>query len=550
MASLLPLSGTLGHRRAAHLLRRASFRFTKPQVDQMAGWTAAEAAAFLLTEHPLQMDQPVYDDPDTPDVENIAWLLPPGLPLPDSQAALRRYVSGWWLYEALHDPGISHKMALFFHQYMTVSILAFGNQHYFDYLRLLRRGALGNLKQLATKMVTDNSMLLYLNNHDNLKHNPNENFAREFLELFTIGKGPQTGPSDYTNYTEEDIAQAARVFTGFRARSYRDQIDPETGIPRGRAVISDHDTGDKAFSERFQHRIIPGAKTAEGMWLELQTFVDMVFDQEATATTFCRRLYRWFVGKKLTPEIEQDVIAPLADRLRTGNYEVKPVLEMLLQSRHFFDADDQNSTDEIVGSLIRSPLDMALQTLSFFDVPLANPKENPKLLYHLQMSIGVGDGLLSDAGFPLFDPADVAGYPAYYQEPVFSREWFNTRTIIPRYKFPSKLLSGKVNYGPNPEILLHFRLDIAAWARQSKVLSNPADPTALVQDLLRYLFPEPVASDRLDYFCQEVFLNHLPPADWTYEWEYFITSGNDSAVKIPLEKLIHAVMYAPEFQTG
>ena len=549
MASLLPISGTLGHRRAAHLLRRASFRYTKDAVDQLAALTAEQALDILLAPHNPQMDQPLYDNPNSKTVENIPWLLPTNLPLPDGQPALRRYVAGWWLHEALYDTGITHKMALFFHQFMAVSILAYGNQQYFDYLRLLQWGAMGNFKKLATKIVTDNSMLLYLNNHDNLKSNPNENFAREFFELFTIGKGPQLGPGDYTHYTEDDIALAARVFTGFRARGFRDQYDPETGIPRGRTVISEHDTSDKVFSDKFQHTKIAGAKTAEGMWSELDALVNMVFAQEATALTFCRRLYRWFVGKNITPEIEADIIAPLAATLRTGNYEIKPVLTKLLQSQHFFDADNPVSPDGRIGNMIKSPLDTALQVISFFDIPTSSPVGDPRQLYYLEMSIGVGDGILLDSGFPLFSPADVAGYPAYYQEPIFSRQWFSSNMVIPRYKLPAKLLSGRMSYGPNADAPLYLLLDAAAWVKNSNVFSDPLDPYALVRDLLIYLFPEPIDESRFNYFYQDVFLNHLPPGDWTYEWQHFLDTGDDTEVSIPLAKLVHAILYAPEFQT-
>ncbi|TNE57177.1 MAG: DUF1800 family protein [Bacteroidetes bacterium] len=549
MASLVPLSGTLGHRRATHLLRRASFRFTKAQVDQLAGMSASQAVSSLLVTPPLQMDQPVYDQPDTDPIENTTWLLPTGLPLPDSQGVLRRYVSGWWLHEALHDPGITHKMALFYHQFMITSILAYGNQHYFDYLRLLRWGALGNFKKLATKLVTDNTMLLYLNNHDNLKANPNENFAREFFELFTIGKGPQIGPDDYTNYTEDDIALAARVFTGFRARGLRDEYDPETGIPRGRVVLSQHDTNDKVFSDKFQNTKIVGAKTANDMWIELNAFVNMVFAQEATAKNLCRRLYRWFVSKNITQEIEDDIITPLATTLRIGNYEVKPVIKQLLQSKHFFDEDDSDNTDEILGGMIKSPLDMALQTITLFDIPLNHPTGNPRGLFYLQMSFGIGDRMLLTSGFPLFDPNDVAGYPAYYQEPIYSRQWFNSSTIIPRYKFPTKLLSGKVSHGSNPNASIYMRLDIVNWVKSSGFFSDPSDPYALVQELLAYTLPEEVNNDRFNYFYQDVFLDNLPPADWTYEWQNYLDTGNATEVKIPLEKLIQAIMYSPEFQT-
>ena len=173
MASLTPLSGALGQRRAAHLLRRASFRFTKAKVDELAGMTASQAAANLLISPPLQMDQPVYDNPNSDPVENTTWLIPSGLDLPSDNNTLRRYVMAWWVNEALHDPGVTQKMVLFMHQHMIVTANASGNAQFFDYLRLLHWGAMGNFKKLATKMVTDNSMLVYLNNQQNTANNPN-----------------------------------------------------------------------------------------------------------------------------------------------------------------------------------------------------------------------------------------------------------------------------------------------------------------------------------------------------------------------------------------
>ncbi|MBK8922263.1 MAG: DUF1800 family protein [Saprospirales bacterium] len=549
MASLTPLSGALGHRRAAHLLRRASFRFTKAKVDELAGMTASQAAANILIAPPLQIAQPVYDNPATTTVDNITWLVPSGLALPAEDFVLRRYIMGWWINEALYDPGITQKMTLFFHQYMIVSATAFGNTHFFDYLSLLRWGALGNFKKLATKLVADNCMLRYLNNQQNTKNSPNENFAREFFELFTIGKGPQAGQGDYTNYTEEDIVQVARVFTGFRTRQQRDLLDPETGIPQGTVALNQHDTGDKTFSERFQKTKIIGAKTANDMWLELNAFVNMVFAQEEVARNFCRRLYRWLVSKNITPEIETDIIEPLATTFRVGNYEIKPVVKQLLQSQHFFDADDSDNADEIIGGMISSPLQMLLHAYTFFNVPIPSPTANPKLHYENFYSNAVLTCILGPAGFPLFLPSDVAGYPGYYQEPEFSRQWFNSSTIIARYKFPQQLLTGKVSYGSNPNASIYTQLNIVNWVKSSGFFSAPSDPYALVQELLNYMLPEVIDNDRFNYFYQDVFLDNLPPADWTYEWQNYVSSGNQTEVKIPLERLINAIMYAPEFQT-
>lgn len=368
MASLSPLSGVLGRRRAAHLLRRTSYRFTKTKVDELTGLTAAQALPTLLQLYPVQVEQPHYDDPATAGTnENITWCLPYGTTSTVEDFRLRRNVVGWWLNEAVQDAGIGHKMSLFFHQYLVTDILSYGTAHFFDYLGLLRWGALGNFKKLVTKMVVDNCMLRYLNNTQNSKNSPNENFAREFFELFTIGKGPQIGPGDYTNFTEDDIVQAARVFTGFRVQGLRNFFDMETGLPHGLPKLNPHDTGDKTFSTKFQGTTITGATSDVDMLRELDDLVNMVFTQPETAKNLCRRLYRFFVSRKISAEIETDIIGPLATTLTANNFEVKPVLEQLLQSQHFFDADDADNVDEIVGGMVKSPLELVLQAVTFFN---------------------------------------------------------------------------------------------------------------------------------------------------------------------------------------
>lgn len=552
MASISPFNGTLGHRRAAHLLRRTSFRYTKPKVDQMAGQTASQALASLLQLSPLQQPQPIYKDLTTSGSAVQTWLLPlPGTPqttLPAEDFVLRRWVMVWWCNEALQDPGIGHKMQFFFHQFMQVTANSARNSAFFDYLQLMRWGALGNFKKLAYKIVTDNAMLFYLNNQQNTANNPNENFAREFFELFTIGKGPQVGPGDYTNYTEDDIVQAAKVFTGFRSRLNRDVVDAETGIPRGDVQFGQHAPGNKVFSERFNNTTIAGATNAAGMWVELQAFVDMVFAQPETAKNLCRRLYRHFVSPKITPEIESDIIAPMANTLIINNFEVKPVLQQLLQSQHFFDADDSDAVDEIVGGMIKSPLELNYQAMSFFGMPLPDPATNTATYFQI-FERGMLQRAFAMANLPLFFAADVAGYSAYYQEPDFSHQWFNSSTIIARYKMPTMILSGKLSIGSQTNQPLGTKLDIAPWVKNSGVISDPLDSQVLVEDLLKYLLPEEVDTDRFNYFHIQVFLDNLPPADWTYEWENYLSTNNATEVTIALERLVKAILYAPEYQT-
>ncbi len=549
MASLSPLSGVLGRRRAAHLLRRTSYRYTKAKVDELAGQTAAQALPTLLQLYPFQVDQPHYDDPTTQGTnENLTWCLPYGIVPTVEDFKLRRSVVSWWLNEAVHDAGIGHKMTLFVHQYLVTDILSFGTAHFFDYLGLLRWGALGNFKKLATKMVLDNCMLRYLNNQQNSKNSPNENFAREFFELFTIGKGLQIGPGDYTNYTEDDIVQAARVFTGFRTQGARNLFDAETGLPNGAPKINNHDTGNKTFSDKFQGATITGATTAVGMLQELDDFVAMVFAQPETAKNLCRRLYRFFVNRNISAEIESDVIAPLALTLTASNFEVKPVLEQLLQSQHFFDEDDSDNTNEIVGGIIKSPLELALQAITFFDVPIPDPITNTVDHYTFFYGAAVQDRMLTLANMQLFFPTDVAGYPGFYHEPEVHRLWFNSSTIIARYKVPAMLLSGKFTIGGQQNVSFRTKLDIAPWIKNSGNITDPTDAFVLVSDLLDYLLPEAPSAERFDYFFLNVFLTNLPPADWTYDWQDYLSTGNDDNVKIPLERLINAIMFSPEYQ--
>lgn len=556
MASLSPLQGTLGTRRAAHLLRRTSFRYNKAIVDQMAGQTAAQALASILQPYQQYLQQPIFDDPNTTsDPENTTWILP----LPGTQPAEdfknRRFVISWWSDEALRDPGIVHKMVIFWHQYMAASVQTSGSRQYFDYLALLRWAALGNFKKLATKIVTDNVMLLYLNNQQNTASSPNENFAREFLELFTIGKGPQVGVGDYTNYTEDDIIQAAKVFTGFRTVGGRTAIDPETGIPRGKVTYKTgntavHTPGNKQFSYRFNGAIINGATDDASMWTELDAFVNMVFTQPETAKNLCRRLYRYFVSKKITQEIETDIIVPLSTILINNGFEVLPVLQKLLQSTHFFDEDDSDNKDEIVGGMIKSPLELSYHALSFFNLtpPDPNTPTGP-LQNYLFHERGLAQRMLGMANYNPFSPSDVAGYPGFYQDPDYSRAWFNSSTIIARYKVPAMLLSGKLTIGSQVNQPLGVKLDIAPWVKNSGVITDAEDPYVLVQDLLTYMLPEEIDNDRFNYFYITVFLDNLPPSDWTYEWQNYLDTNNDTEVKIALERLINAIMYSPEYQT-
>lgn len=510
--------------------------------------TVQEAISTLLQATPLQLEQPIFGP------GAVTWINPPsapGTPLPAEDFVLRRYVMAWWVHEALHDTGARHKIMFFLHQYLAVTAESGSSAQFFDYLSLLRWGIDQSFRVLVAKMVTDNCMLNYINNNLNFVNNPNENFAREFLELHTIGKGDIAGPGDYSTYTETDIVQAARVLTGFGNAQRHLNADPDTGIPAGKAYPQSHDFQPKTFSARFNGTVIqPPSNDAAGMRAELDAFIDMVFAQEATARNICRRLYRYYVKSPISEAVESDIIGPLAQTFTAQQFQLIPVLEQLWASQHFFDEDDDNSSDEAIGALIKSPLELALQALSFFEVPIPHPVTDNDAHYNTFYNSGVLERMLARTGMELFYPPDVAGYPPYFQEPVFQRYFFNAASIVGRYKLPQILLTGTHAWAPGPDQPLGTKLDLPAWLLNSGNISDPSDATVLVSELLQYLFPEAPDEARRHYFLDEIFLNGLPLADWTMEWSNYAVTGDDSEVKIPLSRLLNAIMYAPEYQIG
>lgn len=553
MASLAPYQGVLGHRLAKHLLRRATFIQDKDSIDETAGKTAAQAVDDLFVVSDLVLPEPI--DPD-----NGQHFINLGVEPSSPDFLLRRYIVAWWIEEARQDASITHKLEFFLHSIMITHTNSAQPRQNFDYLDLLRACAsrytnngfeMDSFKNLALKIVTDNSMLRYLNGSQNTKNSPNENFAREFLELFTIGKGEQIGPGDYTNYTEADIVEAAKLLTGWIHR-FRplgtggdpNHTDPDTGLQRGDPRYFQHDTTDKTFSSAFNDTVITGAVDEDDMWRELEEFVDMIFLQAATAKNICRKLYRYFVSRKISDEIETDIIDPLSVTLMDNDYKISIVLKELLKSEHFYDQDDNDANNEIIGSILKSPLEMLLQTMSFFGIEPPNYLTDSDNHYNRWYRFTVLDIITTQGGMSIYEPDSVAGYPAYYSDPDYSRNWFNGSTLISRYKQAEILLTGdRVLAGGNNG---GVQLDIVDFIANSSIFSDPSDAALLVNEWLNYMFAETPEDDRATYYL-DIFLDDLSPINWYFEWLNYEDTGDASAVAIPLQTLFKAITSSQEY---
>jgi uncharacterized protein (DUF1800 family) len=453
---------------------------------------------------------------------------------------------------------LKERLTWFFHTHLPTAwtVISLSEAVYYQNA-LFRYYAFGNFKELFKKICVDNAMLRYIDGESNDKDSPNENFAREMLELYSIGRGPQLAEGNYTNYTEDDIKAACKVLTGWRFDETFSIYDTDTGLPTGNLIGPDigdtlptnvalrHDPGVKTFSAAFQNQTIQPFELSEGLATkaaalkEFDDMIEMIFGQPATAKFIVRKIYRFFMYHEISEEVENDIITPLAETFSNADFEIKPVIEQLLKSEHFYDSDTAVTADDSIGAIIKSPLEIIIGSLRFFGV------EMPASLSDLYNKSYIGGILpfIKNQGLDLYEPIDVAGYPPYFQGPSFNRDWITPNSLAYRYHFSFALLgneSGEHDYG--------FKLDIVDWVKNSGNISNPADAVLLVQTLTGYLLAVEINEERRNFFLNEVFLDNLPATTWTTEWSYYTSGGDDTVVRERLETLVSAILQTPEFQ--
>jgi len=544
MASLSPKTDVLGYYKAAHLLRRATFKVTKSMINTYATKTPQQALddLFVFTNpsptRPLnnlgETYYPTYNETTVTDSINTG------------DGNRTTYEIYWWLYNAVNAPTIQYKLTNWLHILFIVDDES-SPWMFYDYLELLRYQSNGSIKDLAIRMTRDNRMLYYLDNRLNTKNSPNQNYGREFLELFTILKGEQIAAGNYTNYTETDVQQAARVFTGFTTNNTTNgkttritNVDPVTQIPRGIINVANHDTGNKTFSSAFGNAVIIGGTTEATIQQELVNFVTMVFNQPETAKNYCRKIYRYFIGRTITPTIETNIITPLATIMMDNNYDIVPVIKELLRSQHFYDEDDTISGDQTIGALVKSPMDLMLQMFTNFEIAMPNYATNPSSIHSFMSSRVYSPSY--NASLPIFQPLSVNGYTGYSDGPNYDKNWITTGALRIRYTSSiDALISGYTYNG------FLYKLVTATFVRYSGNFSNPANADTLLQDFYDLLFVATPQGDRHTYFKNSL-LNGLSLINWQNEWNNYISTNNAASVKIALDRLVKALVKSPEYQ--
>ncbi|MBK8088215.1 MAG: DUF1800 family protein [Chitinophagaceae bacterium] len=395
---------------------------------------------------------------------------------------------------------IQEKMVLFWHHHYAVQESEIGNAAFlFRHHNLLRSSALGNVKTLAREVTIDPAMLVHLNGYLNSKQAPDENFARELQELFTIGIDATT------SYTENDVIAAARVLTGWRI------IDNPLS---SYLSVGEHDTGSKTFSSFYNNTTIAGSTNPDQ---ELDALMNMIFNNAEAAKFIVRKLYRWFVYYDIDDATEANVIAPLAAILRSSNYEIKPVLSTLFKSEHFFDTLNQ-------ACYIKTPFDMIIGTLREFNVSFpayTNYTTGYPLFYSLYEKA-------AEMQMQLFQTPDVSGWPSYHQQPMHYELWVNSNSLPKRADYTDALINDNV-------------LDVRAFANFS---SNPSDPDQLLSDVTALLLRYPLSANSRTYVKTRLLLNNTTDNTvWTNAWN----SNNAAVIDPALKELFKFLMNLPEY---
>jgi uncharacterized protein (DUF1800 family) len=530
IAGLEEYSDNWNFESAAHLLRRTCFGPKLSEINQAINLGLNESIDKLLNEEEFTPDPPLNDRDDDENAPPIGETWVNILENKNNDFKQKKSYEAWRISLILNQPhqsptnvpfSIREKMVLFWQNHFATEATVVGDSRYTYWMNYrLRKHFMGNFKNLVKEINVDAAMLVYLGGIYNVKEAPNENYARELFELFTIGKGPVDGEDSYTYYTEEDIIQAAKVLTGWYVE------DVFSGSERQRFEKENHDKTTKVFSEKFNNKSIQNNFEDEH-----KDLVDMIFENERTSEYICEKIYRWFVYYVIDEDVTSKIIKPLAKVLRDNNYEIKPVLSKLFRSQHFFEIHTR-------GAMIKSPSDFNLGVLR--QIPFSDTSSfDFRNLYRFWRNRGYD---ISNQGQDLLDSPNVAGWAAYYQDPLYNELWINAVTLPMRTRdintyFRDSGINATSGEPGAPE-------DVRIYAEPIKFLDEiekPDDIDFMVELFCKWLFPvySEISDEQKEEFKNIVVGNN--PNMWYDEYHAYINNPTDEA-KIAINKKLKTLL--------
>lgn len=449
---------------ARHLLSRAGFGGPPAQIEQLAEMGLDAAVDSLVDFHKVPLPAVRADDFDKDIVQpanaedrrevqrarqrgDEAVLERFRMQVQARQRADRRQMAAiqqWWLSRILYTPRpLEEKLTLFWHGHFATSYRGTEDSyHMFLQNQLFRRHGAGNFADLCYGIIRDPAMLRFLNNDRNRRQAPNENFARELMELFTLGEG--------NLYTEQDIKEAARALTGYT-------FDDDEFVFRREW----HDTTLK--------RILGQTGVFDG-----DDLVRIILTKSIVAEFICMKLYRYFVNDRPLPlpREAQQFVRAMARVFTRSQGQLRPVLKAMFKSQHFYETHH-------LAAVIKSPVQMLAQTVRTLELPAVN----------VQPLVGA----LAQMGQNLFYPPSVKGWDV-------GRSWINTSTLFARQNVMLQLLrnpaGGRRGSGSDTPAIAG-REDAPPFAAMRLVDGVGNDPVEVASRLLNIMLPLPPRADQV-----------------------------------------------------
>ncbi|MBK9488362.1 MAG: DUF1800 domain-containing protein [Haliscomenobacter sp.] len=436
--------------RVQHLYRRMGFGITPAEIKAALKRSPSELVDALVTEAmnmPLP-PAPAWANLEYKDYKNFDQEIGP------------QYIE-WttrWMRD-MYKNGFREKLALFWHNHFVTQGETYVCPSYlYAYHKILQQNCLGDFKAFVKAIGTTPAMLIYLNGVQNNRFSPNENYARELYELFTLGRD--------NGYTQQDIVETARALTGWNGFT-------AICAPIGYNPVF-FDSGNKTIF----------GKTAA---YNYDTLHDLLFQERAEqiSTHICRKIYRHFVH----PEVDETIVQGLAKTFRDNKFQLAPVFRQLFKSEHFFD-------DEVMGTIIKSPLELMI---SFF-------RQGGFAFEQQETTLGVVY-LAGELGQQIFQPVDVAGWPG-------NRNWVNSATLTGRWASLDLGIYGL--YTAEPE---SYRTLAKALSPKH---DDPVLTARAIVDfwLPKGLYRDADYGQAVKTFKWEVPETYYTSGSWNLEWEY------------------------------
>ena len=538
-------AGEWGDAQKKHLLNRSLMGYAKYHLDDLEGLSLDEAIDLIFQAEELPL--PINDYyPDTPqsvydelnrnlgESEFKVEPVPPGetwveagFPGNSGPFMIQQSLDVHLLKNQLRQKTSIHwKLCFFLHNLLPTSAESGASaKAEWQYNNTIFKSAFQSYKQTIIDISTDPNMLWYLNLQFSKVENPDENFAREIQELFTVGKGPNA------NYTESDVKAFAKIFVGWES----DFLSHEKpGEIKTRFSWWNHDSSDKQLSSFYGNKLIRGRNRENGAE-EFYELIDTIFENEELPLYICRRLYQFFLYPDIDDNAEKNIIIPMATIFSESEFSLVEPLKLLFKSEHFFDSNNFNS-------LIKSPIEFVYGGLKSLDLhkvdfytqiknykdqnsyPVPEKYTNPitrDFYFYRRFIYG-----LERQGCCYFKPPNVSGWPSYYQAPVFDLFWINSKTISNRAQFGQDFKWGLRIDNDSSNDYSYIKIDMD-YTKIIQSMDQPGNIEKVVDQFLERFMTVDIGINQKNDLTQ-VILNGVSPSHYTEIYNRYASNPSEN----------------------